>query len=248
MPFTFSHPAAVLPILALPQRWRSATGLIVGSMTPDFEKFIRMSTEDPYSHTWRSIFYFNLPLGLVLAFLFHLVIRDTLVKHSPVFVRQRFIRLLDFNWWKYFRKQYFVVVLSLLAGTISHILWDSFTHKDGRGVQLLPFLEMELSGGEDKLYLFEVLQTVSSVIGLAIILFFVFRLRKNPIREILSLASLLTYWVGLLCGVMAVLTVRANIGSGLDTQSLYHLSIPVISAGMISLIIVSLYFKIVKPH
>jgi hypothetical protein len=42
MPFTFAHPAIVLPLKHLPKRWYSLTGLIIGSMTPDFEYFIRM--------------------------------------------------------------------------------------------------------------------------------------------------------------------------------------------------------------
>ena len=41
MPFTFSHPAAVLPLRLLPRHWFSLTGLVIGSMVPDFEYFLR---------------------------------------------------------------------------------------------------------------------------------------------------------------------------------------------------------------
>ncbi|WP_240482010.1 DUF4184 family protein [Flavobacterium psychrophilum] len=39
MPFTFSHPAIILPLRYLPRQWFSLTGLIIGSLTPDFEYF-----------------------------------------------------------------------------------------------------------------------------------------------------------------------------------------------------------------
>lgn len=37
MPFTFSHPAIILPLSYLPKKWFSLTGLIIGSLIPDFE-------------------------------------------------------------------------------------------------------------------------------------------------------------------------------------------------------------------
>ncbi|SEF46838.1 protein of unknown function [Flavobacterium urumqiense] len=40
MPFTFSHPAIILPFLK--NKKLSATALIIGSMSPDFEYFFRM--------------------------------------------------------------------------------------------------------------------------------------------------------------------------------------------------------------
>jgi len=46
MPFTFSHPAIVLPLATLRRQWISATGLIIGSITPDFEYFIRMKNTE----------------------------------------------------------------------------------------------------------------------------------------------------------------------------------------------------------
>lgn len=59
MPFTFSHPAIILPFKYLPNRWISMTGLIIGSLTPDFEYFIRMKIESYYSHTNAGLFLFK---------------------------------------------------------------------------------------------------------------------------------------------------------------------------------------------
>jgi hypothetical protein len=51
MPFTASHPAIILPLIYLPGKWISLTGLVIGSMTPDFEYFERMSVQSDYSYS-----------------------------------------------------------------------------------------------------------------------------------------------------------------------------------------------------
>jgi hypothetical protein len=44
MPFTFAHTALIIPLCYIRRRyrWISATGLITGSVAPDFEKFFRL--------------------------------------------------------------------------------------------------------------------------------------------------------------------------------------------------------------
>ncbi|MEB0248571.1 DUF4184 family protein, partial [Mucilaginibacter sp. 5B2] len=61
MPFTISHPAVILPLNYLPKRFISLTALVVGSLTPDFEYFIRMKVQSDYSHTLPGLFWFDLP-------------------------------------------------------------------------------------------------------------------------------------------------------------------------------------------
>ena len=57
MPFTFSHPALILPLKYFPNKWFSLTGLVIGSLTPDFEYFLRMRIKSVYSHTLEGIFW-----------------------------------------------------------------------------------------------------------------------------------------------------------------------------------------------
>ncbi len=131
MPFTFSHPAIVLPLYRLVRRWVSLTGLIVGSIVPDFEYFIRMGTPSIYSHTFKALFWFNLPLGLLLCFLFHNVVRNALFSHLPYILHRRLSNFKRFNWNKYFRKNWHIVIISILVGAATHLLWDKFTHENG---------------------------------------------------------------------------------------------------------------------
>lgn len=104
MPFTFSHPAIVLPLTYLPKKWFSLTGLIIGSITPDFEYFIRMKVQRDYSHTLSGLFWFNLPLGILLAFIFHGIVRNSLIENLPLFLKSRFSNFTRFNWLNFFKK------------------------------------------------------------------------------------------------------------------------------------------------
>ena len=72
MPFTFSHPAIVLPLLNRNKSriLFSSTGLVIGSIIPDFESFIRFDQHKQYSHTWLGIFWFDLPLAILFSFIF----------------------------------------------------------------------------------------------------------------------------------------------------------------------------------
>src|SRR6478609_2941554 len=103
MPFTFSHPAIILPITYLPRKWFSLTGLVVGSLTPDFEYFIRMRVQSDYSHTLSGLFWFDLPLGILLAFIFHNIVRDSLFENLPLILKSRLIRFKQFDWNSYFK-------------------------------------------------------------------------------------------------------------------------------------------------
>jgi len=78
MPFTFSHPAIVLPLLKFSPKYISASAVIIGSMTPDFEYFIRMRLMQVHGHNLFGALYFDLPVAIVCTLLFQLIVRDTL--------------------------------------------------------------------------------------------------------------------------------------------------------------------------
>lgn len=83
MPFTFSHAAAVLPFLN--NKKMSATALVVGSMSPDFEYFFRMKMQSELSHTFQGIYLVDFPLSFVVILAFHSVIKKPLIDNSPPF-------------------------------------------------------------------------------------------------------------------------------------------------------------------
>jgi len=203
MPLTFAHPAVVIPFKYLPRRYYSWTGLIVGSIVPDFEAFIKLGGEKQFSHSWLGMFVFDLPLGLLLAFLFHFIVRDALLHHLPSFLTSRFCTK-TINWSAIFRANFPVIILSLLVGITSHLIWDRITHTDTytyhekAGIRIAPDVETTLR---------QWLQWTNSIGGVLII---VWQLYLRPKFSSFRQQPWKFYWV-LVCIVpIMFLLVRVN--------------------------------------
>lgn len=230
MPFTFSHPAIVLPLTYFPKKWFSLTGLVIGSLTPDFEYFLRMRIKSNYSHTLDGLFWFDLPLGLLLAFIFHDIVRNSLFDNLPTFFKSRFSAFRQFDWNGHFKKSWFVVIISILIGASSHILWDSFTHEHGYFVQTIPTLTntVELFGRQ--IPILKILQHSSTIIGGLIIAFAVYKLPTNKTENENINLKYWTIFTGLTLTIIAI-----RLLSGLDIKQYGNLIVTGISATLISL-------------
>ena len=77
MPFTFSHPAILLPFVK--RKKISITGLVIGSMAPDLEFFFRMRTQSEISHTFHGLLLIDVPLAIIITLLFHGLLKKTLL-------------------------------------------------------------------------------------------------------------------------------------------------------------------------
>ena len=213
MPFTFSHPALILPLLYARKyrRWVSATGLVLGSIAPDFEKFFRMELVNEFSHSVRSIFYFSCPVALGLSFVYHQVVRGPLLAHLPRVLRSRLGRYENFNWPAYFRRHYPAVLFCIILGAASHLLWDSLTHFNGRLVRAYPEMRTEVEPGE-ALSWYEVANWLSSVTGAIVVAVAIWRM---PISEKAVSAPALgtTYWWQVAGSSAALVALRMSIGS-----------------------------------
>jgi hypothetical protein len=183
MPFTFSHPAIILPLQALPKRWISLTGLVIGSLTPDFEYFFRMEMRGNYGHTITGVFWFDLPLGFILAYCFHVFVKKSLILNLPNFLRKRLIVFNDFDWQTYFLNNKFVVIISLLIGSFSHIFWDAFTHHDGYFVSIFPFLNHNFTILNKTIPVYNFLQHFSGLIGGLILVLAILKLPLNQVDQ-----------------------------------------------------------------
>ena len=81
-------------------------------MTPDFEYFIRMKNVSRYSHTPIGLFWFDLPLALLLCFIYHLIVRNSLFDNLPAYLKEKLIIYKDFQWLKYFQARWAIVLIS----------------------------------------------------------------------------------------------------------------------------------------
>jgi uncharacterized protein DUF4184 len=212
MPFTFSHPALVLPLINRHWKIFSVTGLIIGSIIPDFESFIRFDEHKLYSHTWLGVFWFDLPLAILAAFLFHNIVRDPLIKNLPGSLGDKFAKAVGFNWNVFFFRHFFIVITSLLIGITSHLLWDAFTHlnlsqPDINSTKMLIF----------NTYLHSLLQEISSVAGLIIMVWYIIRMPDQSIHGRVAAGgvaanSKIQFWLLVMAvNVLVVLLVRSFI-------------------------------------
>jgi len=232
MPFTFSHPAIILPFKNSIGKRLSMTGLIVGSLTPDFEYFIRMKIQSEFSHTFFGTIWFNLPLGIILCFLFHQIIKKPFIENLPFKIQRKFSEIKNSNWLDYFKEKWLVVIISIVIGTFSHILWDSFTHNNAYFVNLL---NLNKTVGGINLPIYKVLQHASTLIGGIYILNYIWNMNEV---EIQTSRPKLNYWVGILFFTGIILAIKMI--TGLKLSQYGNVIASMISAFLVSTIIMSL--------
>ncbi len=234
MPFTFAHPVIVLPLIKRYRKYVSATGLIVGSIAPDFESFITFGGNKIYSHHWRASIWFDLPLALILSFVFHQVVRDQLIDNLPKSLFSRFANYRKFDWVAYFKKHIVIVLCSLYIGILSHFLWDAFTHLNLHRPNAIAST-IEFAG--HRVYIW--LQYINSVVGL--ILIFV-AIKKLPVRSVIRTTGMnIRYWLSsfLVAGIIGVLVLLA--GTNRYMTGVYFIEAG-ISAALYALTIVSTFY------
>lgn len=147
MPFTLAHPAAIVPLYKIFKDRLSLTGLIIGSIVPDTEYAVNTVTRSVISHTTKGIFYYDLPMGILIAVCYHAFIKQVFTYQLPEFFRNRLAPFAELNWFQYLKKNSITFLLSLMAGIVLHIGWDSFTHDGGYLVRRNPILTTEVISG-----------------------------------------------------------------------------------------------------
>lgn len=162
MPVTLAHPAAVLPLrgLGLP-----LSAMVIGSMAPDLPVFSQSWGIYGFTHSLLGIVTVDLALTLLLLAFWDFVGRDALVDTAPSVVRNRLPatdRLGSTAW--------LLAPLAAVIGSITHVVWDAFTHEGRWGTRLIPWLTEQqgpLRGGQWAQYGSGVLGLL--VIGLALL-------------------------------------------------------------------------------
>jgi Domain of unknown function (DUF4184) len=162
MPLTIAHPAIVIPI-----RHRLVlSALVIGSMTPDFSKIFSLSRGVTLGHSVPGVFWFCVPVGLISFILFQHLLKKPLFLLLPADHQKRLV-----PWLNPFplrtAAQWGLVIVSLIIGAFTHLLWDSFTHEHGWFVEVLPFLQGNLFTFRRHHYqVYQCLQDGSTMAGL----------------------------------------------------------------------------------
>lgn len=226
MPFTLSHPAAVLPLLRHPF---SAVALVAGAVAPDMPYFARstpipvsaQSWYEPYlnattSHSLVGALTVSLPYALALCGL-------CWVARHPVgallSVPGNGRRAAPGGAGAFLRRGGWVL-LSLLIGIATHLVWDSFTHSDGYVVLHVPLLSTPLLSTPQlgDLTWARALQHASTVGGLLIIAVHLWRRRSRLLPRTAAGRRGGRRLLGIVGGVAAVGAVANTLGWWGGTQ------------------------------
>jgi len=238
MPFTFSHPAIILPFIKIRHASLSMSALVIGSLTPDFEYFIRMKLAGRYSHSLEGMFFLDLPLACIIAITFHQVVKKPFIDNLPNYFYCRLASLRNFEFISYLRQHFLFFLLWILIGIASHIVWDSFTHAHAYFVDRIHFLSTPVSiDGLRPLPLFRYVQHASTIIGGIFIIVLFHRLHKEELRNKPSIK----FWIVFMVIASLTFVLRATFGF----EYFGDIVTVTISSGMIGLIGSSIFSRFI---
>jgi hypothetical protein len=218
MPFTLSHPAAALPLLRPLGRYGVLSALVIGSLVPDLAYFIPLTIARNESHSITGLFLFCFPAGFVSYILFHVLFKGPLLGLLPTSLLHRmntsvnnFMSLPSVPWTS--------VSISLLCGTATHLIWDTFTHEAAPGVAVIPLLHLELfSISGYHFYVFNLLQHSSTFFGIFIILWWIRRWLKRTTMTPTTLPVMLSSTQRFITiGAIILLATSAGLWVGMKT-------------------------------
>lgn len=179
MPFTFAHPAAVIPLHRALRRHGVLSALIIGSMVPDFQNFLPFDVERNESHSIAGMFWFCLPVGLLAYLVFHLLLEQPLRHLLPAAVAARLGAPMHGKALPSASGP--LILLSLLLGIATHLAWDALTHYSFLTVFLVPSLSSHLfSVGEYHVYPYKLLQHASTLAGTLLVWRWIWRGLQQP--------------------------------------------------------------------
>ncbi|MER5373472.1 DUF4184 family protein [Streptomyces sp. NPDC002553] len=213
MPFTLSHAAAVLPVVRTDGSGRGPlvpAVLVAGSFAPDMTYYAASVLDGAMefgdvTHSFLGVFTVDVVVSWALVALW-LLVREPLVALLPrarqgrtaVLTRcgaprARVARAVLLRWYA-----------SAVLGSLTHVVWDAFTHLDRWGMRLFPVLGETVAGSPLYWYL---QYGGSAVAAVAIAAFLTLALRRTPPGEPLGVPVLSTrdrWWAAALIGGCAV--------------------------------------------
>jgi hypothetical protein len=223
MPFTFAHPAAVLPLRR--SRFLQTVPLIIGSVVPDAPYFLpwTVAKHIPDTHSFHASFTVDIPLGMILLI-------ATLLLKEPLTVllgaRARWICSRSIERF-YARPLHWPIALfSILIGTWTHLAWDSITHQSGWTAERVAALSAPVSIFGWDTETSHLLQYLSSVFGLVVLaLWSLSLLRRVPATVVTDQARPRARWLLLAVVAVAALAIGGVRGGlGWHNGTYYRLS------------------------
>ncbi|HDR7515728.1 DUF4184 family protein [Bacillus mobilis] len=215
MPFTFAHPAAILPFTKRNSSYISVTALILGSMAPDFEYFLHFRPYGIIGHTWLGFLYLNLPLAGYFAY------------------------AVDERWGLHTWKDFFVFCYSALFGMLTHVVWDAFTHHTGYFVMKIALLQRELQS----ISVYKYMQHGSTCVGLLLLLYVLWKYKDETGKDIMIASEKRKYWVSVIIVAALIFIVHAFVDPYFHIFQIGGIIVSGLTSSFCGLLIVSIVYK-----
>jgi hypothetical protein len=205
MPWTFAHPAAVLPLQRIGP-WRLPfSALVVGSLAPDFGYYAGQYPLAAFAHSPQGIVALCLPLGLLVLALW-LRLRRPLAALLPQPHRSALLALCGAPappW----RAALPASALAIVLGACTHAGWDACTHEYGWVVQRLAWLQAPLlQAAGREVHVYNLLQHASTLVGLGLLVQAYRRwLRRQPVPPTSDAGAERARWLFLGLALLAAL-------------------------------------------
>ena len=156
MPFTPAHAAAAWParklLAPLP-----LSALVIGTLSPDFEYFLRLAPISRWAHTPVGVVLFAIPVSIAVWVIFRRLIRPALLDLLPRGLADA-LGPPSASWpW---------AIAAVSLGALSHVAWDGFTHQRDWAVTAWPVLNTNALAG---LRWYKLFQYLSSALGLMVL-------------------------------------------------------------------------------
>ena len=175
-------------------------------------------------------------MALIIAFLFHGIIKKPLIENLPLFFQKRLVILKNFDWNCYFKNNHLIVFLSFIFGTMTHIFWDSMTHWDGYIVQRVSFFNMQFIGFP----IYKIAQHLSSVVGLLVISVCFLRLTEVKLDRLTIDCN---YWLTVLLFTIGILIIRFLLWDVSNCNKIGNLIVSVISSVVLATAFAGILFR-----
>jgi len=164
MPFTLAHAAAALPLRRLLRGAADFPALVIGCFIPDIPYFLPRPLCDINAHLLPGLILFGIPCGWAIYALWFGLLREPMAVLLP---RRCAALLIAAGGRSTCAARAGAGTLSLLAGALSHVAWDAFTHRRGLIVHAWPTLAQPLLPlGDQTLPPYFLLQHGSTLVGM----------------------------------------------------------------------------------
>ncbi|WP_213582763.1 DUF4184 family protein [Paenibacillus sp. J2TS4] len=196
MPYTLAHPITAIVLKRLAPKSLCFTGLVMGSMAPDFEYFIKMVPIQTIGHSFLGLLVLVIPLSIILSFLFHYLIKKNLALHLPSPLNQAASVLAQKEWRLDGARGWGIFLLSVVLGFLSHLFLDSLT--DSSLYLSMPFIQGQVTSSirwSFTIFMQYILSIIFLSIELIILIRIVLRTKKNSLEiPYVATKNKIVYW------------------------------------------------------